>query len=162
MPISDEEIQSHLSNENTPAPLREAYEALKGQLESERTSRTDLEKRMAFKDAGLTDAPERELFEQSYKGDLTPEAIKEAAAKYPSLIPAAGGTETPAPDNRADLSAIQRIQQASAGAPPNAPMDFGDALERARSPQEWDAIMAQAPPESGIRLKGTVGGSRLV
>ena len=161
MPISDEEIQSHLSDENTPAPLREAYEALKGQLESERASRTQIEREAAFLKAGLADLPHRALFEKTYEGEMNAEAIKEAAKEY-GLVPDPTATTTPTDTNRADLDAIRRTQQASAGAAPEAPMDFGDALDRARSPQEWEAIMAQAPPESGIRLKGTVGGSRLI
>lgn len=147
-------------DQNIRAQLRQNAQ-LQADLDTERASRAELEKRVAFKDAGLTDAPERELFEQSYKGELTAEAIKEAAAKYPSLIPADGGG-TQAPENRTDLDAIRRIQQASNGAPAGAPMDFGDALDRVRTVEEWDAVMASAPPESGIRSRGTIQGSRLI
>lgn len=161
MPISDEEIQTHLSDENTPAPLREAYEALRGQLESERAKNVAVEREAAFLKAGLADLPHRSLFEKTYEGEMNAEAIKEAAKQY-GLVPDPTATTTPTPENRADLDAIRRTQQASSGAPAGAPMDFGDALDRARSPQEWDAIMANAPADSGIRLKGTVGGHRLI
>jgi hypothetical protein len=88
------------------------------------------------------------------------EAIKEAAKQY-GLVPDPNAAH-PAPDNRSDLDAIRRTQQASAGAPPNAPMDFGDALDRARTKEEWEAIMANAPAEAGVQLRATVGGYKLI
>jgi hypothetical protein len=157
--ISEEEIQVHLSDANTPAPLREAYQALKGQLDSERASRTDLERRAAFAEAGLPDVPQRELIERTYEGEMNAEAIREYAAKY-GVVP--GATTPIAPDNRTDLDALRRIQQAGAGAPPVAPMDFGDALDRAQSQDEWNAVMANAPVESGVQLAKTYKGYKFI
>ena len=133
---------------------------LTADLEAERATRTDLERRATFAEANLPDVPERELFLQSYKGDLTVEAIKEAAAKYPTLT----GTAAipPAPENRADLDALRRVAAASNGAPAGAPMDFGDALDRTQSPEQWDAVMRNAPPEAGIVLPRSIRGSRLI
>lgn len=159
--ITDEEyLTSHPEHRELDPAIRAQLRQnaqLQADLESERATRTQLERRAVFAEAALPDVPERELFLESYKGDMTVDAIKEAAAKYPTLA----GTAV-VPENRADLDALRRIGQASAGATPNAPMDFGDAISRARSPEEWNAIMAQAPPEAGIRLKGTVAGHRLV
>ena len=159
--ISDEERQSHLSDENTPAPLRDAYNALKGQLESERASRTQIEREAAFLKAGLADRPHRALFEKTYEGEMNAEAIKEAAKEY-GLVPDPNAVITPPPVDRSGLDAIRRTQQASSGAATDAPMDFGDALDRVRTVAEWNAVMANAPAETGIRLQGTVGGHRIV
>lgn len=144
---------------NIRAQLRQNAQ-LQADLESERASRTQLERRAAFAEAGLPDVPERELFLESYKGELTVEAIKEAAGKYPTLTNGAPTNTTP--DNRADLDAIRRTQQASQGAPTTAPMDFGEALDRARSQEEWNEVMANAPAESGIKLARTHQGYRIV
>lgn len=143
---------------NIRAQIRQNAQ-LQADLETERATRTQLERRAAFLEAGLSDLPHRELFEKTYEGEMNAEAIKAEAAKYGLISGASVDTQ---PDNRADLDAARRIQQASAGSPTGAPMDFADALARARSPQEWDAVMAQAPVEAGIRLKGTVAGNRLV
>jgi hypothetical protein len=134
-------------------------DGLKAELDAERATRTSLEKRAAFAEANLTDLPHRELFEKTYEGEMTAEAIRTEAEKYGLVGTAA---TPPAPENRADLDALRRVQAASAGAPPNAPMDFGEALDRATNIQEWEAVMAQAPPEAGVRLRGTYQGSRLI
>lgn len=163
-PISDEAyLEQHPEHRELDPAIRAQLRQnaqLTADLESERATRTQLERKAVFGDAGLPDVPERELFMESYKGDMTVEAIKEAAAKYPTLTSTAATTT--APDNRADLDAIRRVQTASAGAVPDAPMDFGDALDRAQSKEEWAAIMANAPAEAGIATPRTVQGSRLI
>ncbi len=164
-PISDEDfVAQHPEHAgldpNIRAQLRQNAQ-LTADLEAERATRTELERRATFAEANLPDVPERELFLQSYQGDLTVEAIKEAAAKYPTLAGTAA-TPPPAPENRADLDALRRVAAASNGAPAGAPMDFGDALDRAQSPEHWDAIMANAPPEAGIVLPRSVRGSRII
>ena len=161
--ISDEE---YLAQNPTHRDLDPAIRAqlrqnaqLAADLESERATRTQLERENAFGKAGLADLPHRALFEKTYEGEMTTEAIRAAAEQYGLT----GTAPVITSDNRAaDLDALRRVQQASAGAPPNAPMDFGDALDRAQSPQEWEAIMANALVEAGVRLPRTVQGSRLI
>lgn len=162
--ISDEEylVQHPEHRELDPnirAQIRQNAQ-LTADLEAERAARLESEKRSTFAEAGLSEHPARELLERAYEVGMTADQLKEQATKYGLLQ--GGDAGTSAPDNRADLEAIRRTQQASQGAPTGAPMDFGDALDRARSQEEWSAVMAQAPPESGIRLKGTADGYRIV
>lgn len=166
--ITDEEyLAQHPEHRELDPAIRHRLritEQLQADLDSERASRTQLERRAAFLEAGLADLPHRELFEKSYEGEMNAEAIREAAGKY-GLIPDPNApiqNTNAAPDNQADLDALRRTQQASQGAPAGAPMEFADALARASTRQEWDAVMANAPAESGIRLKGSVQGHRLV
>ena len=160
--ISDEEIQAHLADESTPAPLRAAYEVLRGQLEAERAKNVATERRAAFAEAGLPDSPVRALFEKTYEGEMTAEAIKAAAEPYGLTGTPAAPAQTPPAEDRSGLEALRRVAAASNGAPAGAPMDFGDALDRAQSPEHWDAIMANAPPEAGIVLPRSVRGSRII
>lgn len=142
---------------NIRAQLRQNAQ-LQADLEAERASRTELERRATFAEAGLSDHPARELLERAYESGMTAEDLKGTAEKYGLL----GSESAVIPENRTDLDAIQRVQQASSGAVTGAPMDFGDAIDRARSNEELDFILSQAPPEAGIRLRGTIQGSARV
>lgn len=158
--ISDEEIQAQLADESTPAPLRAAYEVLKGQLEAERAKNVATERRAAFAEAGLPDSPVRALFEKTYEGEMTAEAIKAAAEPYGLTgTPAA---QTPAPEDRSGLEALRRVAAASNGAPAGAPMLLEDAIDRAQGPEQVMAVIRNAPPEAGISLPRSVNGSRLI
>jgi hypothetical protein len=164
--ISDEEyLAQHPEHRELDPAIRQRLRItaqLEADLVAERTAREQLQRAATFREAGLADLPVRELFEKTYEGEMTVEAIRVEAEKY-GLLQTSAAVTAPAPaDNRAELEALRRTQQASAGAPPNSAMDFGDALDRARSVEEWEAIMVQAPPEAGVRLRGTVAGSRLI
>ena len=162
--ISDEEFTAQHPeyaglDSNIRAQIRQNAQ-LTADLEAERATRTSLERRAAFAEAGLADVPHRELFEKSYEGEMTAEAIRAEAEKYGLT-----GTQTPPPppvEDRSGLDALRRVAAASNGAPAGAPMLLEDAMDRARSPQELDAIIANAPPEAGIALPRSVRGSRLI
>lgn len=154
--ISDEEyLTLHPEHSNLDPNIRAQMRqntSLQAEVETERAARISLERRVAFAEAGLPDHPARELIEKTYEGEMTADAIREYAAKYGV---SADTATAPVLDNRADLDALRRSQQAGTSAAPTTTMDFGDALSRARSPEEWNAIMQQAPPEAGVKLKAT-------
>lgn len=169
--VSDENVRAALADENTPAPLRDAYEALRTQLESERASRTALERETAFARAGLADLPHRTLFEKSYEGDMTVEAIRSEAAKY-NLLPTA---DAPQQDGRpptqadiddalmGDLEAMRRV--GAAGTPATAPQgpSFDERISQVRSKEEWDAVVRQYGSDVGIAtVKTSKFGHRIV
>ena len=161
--ISDEEFAAQHPeyaglDPNIRSQIRQNAQ-LTADLEAERATRTSLERRAAFAEAGLADVPHRELFEKSYEGEMTAEAIRAEAEKYGLT-----GAQTPPPaqEDRSGLDALRRVAAASNGAPAGAPMLLEDAMDRARSPQELDAIIANAPPEAGIALPRSVRGSRLI
>lgn len=137
--------------------LRQADQLVED-LKTERLARMALEKRNAFAEAGLPPSPLRDLIQDKYEGELTPDAIKAFAATY-DLVPAStGGTPDP------DTDAMRRIGGATAGTPtpPGAVEAFEDKLFRARNAKEFDAILADAPPEIGVRGPRRYQGSRVI
>jgi hypothetical protein len=91
----------------------------------------------AFDKARLPDdVPGIKFFRDNYKGDLTPEAIAEAAAQH--------GFIQPATDVTADRAAQQRIAQSAAGVTDVPPADYTvgmrEAASKAPPGQEGQAI----------------------
>lgn len=142
------------------AGVRQYIDKVKADLQTERENRLALERRTVFAEAGLSEHPAKELLEKAYEEGMTADALKEAAAKYGLL--GDGAAKPPADDNRADLDAIRRTQQASQGAPGATPMEFGDALDRVQTREQWDYVMRNAPADARIRLSRTAGGYRIV
>ena len=134
-------------------------EQLRTDLNEERQARMALEKRNAFAEAGLPASPLRDLLTEKYDGELTADAIKAYAATF-DLVPSATTTKPADPS----LDAARRIAGATAGAgtPPGAVEAFEDRLFGSRTAQEFDAILADAPPEIGVRGPKTVQGYRVI
>lgn len=86
--------------------------------------------------AGI-DHPGLTYFKDGYKGDLTPEAIRQAAveAGFGQREPEIGDTKA-APPQAPDLAAHQRMAAAQAGAAPPPPFDPIEAMAKANSPEE--------------------------
>ena len=133
---------------------------LEQDLAQERQARMDLEKRNAFAEAGLPASPLRDLIQKEYTGELNADAIKTYAAQY-NLVPQ---STTTAPAGSPNLDAERRVAGATAGAgqPPDATAAFEDRLFAARTPKEFDAILADAPSDLGIALPRTYQGSRVI
>jgi hypothetical protein len=96
-----------------------------------------LRREQAFDKARLPDdVPGINFFRENYKGDLSPEAIKEAAAQH--------GFIQPATDETADRQAQQRIAQSAAGVSDVPPADYTvgmrEAAAKAQPGQEGQAI----------------------
>ena len=134
-------------------------EQLRTDLAEERQARMALEKRNAFAEAGLPASPLRDLLTEKYDGELTADAIKAYAATF-DLVPSATTTKPADPS----LDAARRIAGATAGAgtPSGAVEAFEDRLFGARTAQEFDAILADAPPEIEVRGPKTVQGYRVI
>jgi len=100
------------AEDQTPKGLRKAANRAK-QLERELN---ELKRKVAFAEAGIaTDDPKMRYFIKGYEGEMTAEAIKQAALEAGFLH-----TEQPQqqadPTLEADASAQQRVMSASAGA----------------------------------------------
>ena len=98
-----------------------------------------LRREQAFDRAKLPDdVPGINFFRENYKGDLSPEAIKEAAAQH--------GFIQPAVDDTADRDAQQRMSQSAAGVAHTPQTDWQAgmraAAEKAPRGQEGQAIAA--------------------
>lgn len=92
--------------------------------------------------AGI-DHPGLSYFKNGYQGDLTPEAIRQAALEAGF----ARGDTTPAPQAPqqaplpADLAAHQRMAAAQAGAAPPPPFDLNEAIAKAKNSEEVMALI---------------------
>lgn len=101
--------------------------------------------------AGI-DHPGLTYFKSGYQGDLTPEAIRQAAIEAgfgrEGTEPAPSQpTTTPQP---ADLAAHQRMAAAQVGAAPPPPFDPIEAIAKANSPEEVMAIVEAHGEKYGV------------
>lgn len=92
--------------------------------------------------AGI-DHPGLTYFRDGYKGDLTPEAIRQAAieagfghADPDPATPAPAGTPAPS-----DLAAHQRMAAAQAGAAPPPPFDLAEEIAKTKNSEEVMALI---------------------
>lgn len=103
------------------------------------------QRELAFVKAGVDlSAPVTKYFVKGYDGELTPEAIR-AAAEEANLIPK---TETPT-ENKPETEAWNRLQQLSKRAErTEPPVDWTSRINQAKSPEEVQALLAQARQEA--------------
>lgn len=102
---------------------------------------TNLEREAAFARALGTaaDDPAAKYFVKGYDGELTVEAIREAALEARVLSP-----PSKEQSSSPDLTAHDRISAASAGAGENAPPDLVAEINAAKSPEEVLDILEEA------------------
>ena len=95
---------------------------------------------LAFVKAGIDPiAPMTKYFVKAYDGDLSPDAIRQAAVEAQLISPP---DSTPSAD---EAMAWQRTQKIAAGSQTALPaVDWNRRLEEARSPQEVEQILAEA------------------
>lgn len=96
------------------------------------------------------DHPGLSYFRDGYKGDLTTEAIRQAAieAGFGHADPEPQPTsDTPQPS---DLAAHQRMAAAQAGAAPPPPFDPIEAMNKATTPEEVMAIVEAHGEKYGV------------
>lgn len=114
------EYQDRIEKENRK--LREENETKDAKL----ARATQAEREVAFLKAGAnTDNPTVQLILETYKGDLTPEAIKVELEKH-DLIPTSEKE-----DVKAELNALGEVSRASTGATSATPLS---AIEEIRRP----------------------------
>lgn len=101
------------AEDQTPKGLRKAANRAK-QLERELN---ELRRKVAFAEAGIaTDDPKMRYFIKGYEGEMTAEAIRQAALEAGFLQPEQPQQQAADPGMEADASAQQRVMSASAGA----------------------------------------------
>lgn len=141
-------MDSNIDNdfdEQEPAknPLRERMKQLESEnaaLKAKADEAAKLEREFAFVKAGIDpNTPMAKYFMKGYEGELTVEAIKEAAIEAKLL-----GTEQP---NVAvqEQSAWDRTNQAAAGhTAGEAPVDYAAKIAGAESPAELEKWLTEA------------------
>jgi len=95
---------------------------------------------LAFVKAGIDlTAPASKYFVKGYDGELSPDAIRDAAVEAQLISPP---DSTP---SREEANAWQRTAKIAAGTQTTQPpVDWTQRLNDARSPQEVDSILAEA------------------
>jgi len=127
-------------------PVRARMRELEQQVKAFEAKAKEAEaatRELAFVKAGVDpDSAAAKYFVKGYDGELTPEAIR-AAAEEASLIP------SQKKEVAAEQQAWNRVAQASrAGETSDAPVDFVQRFNNAKSADEVMALLAQARAEA--------------
>jgi hypothetical protein len=124
------------------ARMRELEQQVKA-FEAKAIEAEAAQRELAFVKAGVDpDSAAAKYFVKGYDGELTPEAIR-AAAEEASLIP------SQKKEVAAEQQAWNRVAQASrAGETSDAPVDYVQRFNNAKSAEEVMALMAQARAEA--------------
>lgn len=149
----DDQSNDQTNDQNSPNWRRD-LEA-KARKADELEAQVETLKREAVFSSALSgiDHPGLGYFKDGYKGDLTPEAIREAAmnagfaSAETSTPPAATPTTTP---TAPDLAAHQRMAAASVGSAPPPPFDPHEAIANAKNPEEVMAIVEAHGEKYGV------------
>lgn len=125
-------------------PLRKVNKEMEKELKALRKEREELlaaKKENTFIKAGIDPTDARfKYFLKGYDGDLTPEAIREAAIEAQLIAPPSPVNATS--DEQAAWSRTAQVAAGSQTAQP--PIDWQARIDAAESPQEIEAILAEA------------------
>ena len=146
MSESDFEFEDEAQDQATRNPVRARMRELEQQVKAFEAKAKEAEaatRELAFVKAGVDpDSAAAKYFVKGYDGELTPEAIR-AAAEEASLIP------SQKKEVAAEQQAWNRVAQASrAGETSDAPVDFVQRFNNAKSADEVMALLAQARAEA--------------
>ena len=116
-------------------------EAKNKELEAKLLQATEAQRKLAFVEAGVDlNAPVSRYFVKAYDGEMTAEAIRQAAQEA-NLI----GVTQVKPDIQAEQNAWNRIQRASrASEQSDGPVDWNTKIQNAKNQDEVMQILAQA------------------
>ena len=146
MSESDFEFEDEAQDQATRNPVRARMRELEDRnkaLEAQAKEAEAAKRELAFVKAGVDpDSAAAKYFVKGYDGELTAEAIR-AAAEEASLIP------SQKKEVAAEQQAWNRVAQASrAGETSDAPVDFVQRFNNAKSADEVMALLAQARAEA--------------
>lgn len=127
-------------------PLRDRMKQLEtenAELKAKASEASAAARELAFVKAGVDpSSPMAKYFVKGYEGDLTPEAIREAALEA-QLI-----RDDKAEQVRQEAGTWQRSNEIAAGSSGEPPVDFLDRINQAKSPAEVEQLLAQAKAQS--------------
>ena len=146
MSESDFEFEDEAQDQATRNPVRARMRELEDRnkaLEAQAKEAEAAKRELAFVKAGVDpDSAAAKYFVKGYDGELTPEAIR-AAAEEANLIP------SQKKEVAAEQQAWNRVAQASrAGETSDAPVDYSQRINAAKSSDEVMALLAQARAEA--------------
>jgi hypothetical protein len=130
-------------NENVQNPVRARMKQLEketAELRKQVAEAQSAQRELAFVKAGIDPlAPMAKYFVKGYEGDMTPDAIRQAAVEAQLISPP---DSTPSADEAQAWQRTQKIAAGSQTAQP--PVDWNRRISEARSPQEVDQILSEA------------------
>ena len=137
----DSEYQTEDSDTRNPVRARmKQLEKETADLRKQVAESESAKRELAFVKAGIDPAsPMSKYFVKAYDGELSPEAIREAAVEAQLISPP---DSKPSADEANAWSRTAKIGAGSQTAQP--PVVWSRRLNEARSPQEVDAILAEA------------------
>lgn len=146
MSESDFEFEDEAQDQATRNPVRARMRELEDRnkaLEAQAKEAEAAKRELAFVKAGVDpDAAAAKYFVKGYDGELTVEAIR-VAAEEANLIP------SQKKEVAAEQQAWNRVAQASrAGETSDAPVDYSQRINNAKSSEEVMALLAQARAEA--------------
>lgn len=146
MSESDFEFEDEAQDQATRNPVRARMRELEDRnkaLEAQAKEAEAAKRELAFVKAGVDpDSAAAKWFVKGYDGEITAEAIR-AAAEEASLIP------SEKKEVAAEQQAWNRVAQASrAGETSDAPVDYSQRINNAKSSDEVMALLAQARAEA--------------
>ena len=134
---------SDMEETNTRNPVRARMKELEKEAAELRKQIADAEtakRELAFVKAGIDpNSPMSKYFMKGYDGELSPEAIRQAAVEAQLISPPEA---TPTQVEAAGWQKIAKIAAGSQTAQP--PVDWNQRLLNAESPREVEAILAEA------------------
>lgn len=134
---------SDMEETNTRNPVRARMKELEKEAAELRKQVADAEtarRELAFVKAGIDpNSPMSKYFMKGYDGELSPDAIRQAAVEAQLISPPEA---TPTQVEAAGWQKIAKIAAGSQTAQP--PVDWNQRLANAESPREVEAILAEA------------------
>ena len=136
----EEDVKDQVERNPVRAQLRN-LEAKNKELEAKLLQATEAQRKLAFVEAGVDlNAPVSRYFVKAYDGEMTAEAIRQAASEA-NLI----GVTQVKPDTQAEQNAWNRVQRASrASEQSDGPVDWNAKIQNAKNQDEVMQILAQA------------------
>ena len=139
----DDSIDFDETQDSGRNPLRERMKQLEAEnatLREQAASASEAARKLAFVEAGVDPSlPVAKYFMKGYDGELTPEAIRQAAIEAQII------SDRQAAQVRQEAAAWQQTTQAAAGnTTGEAPIDIVTRISNAKSQQEVEMLLAEA------------------
>lgn len=139
----DDSIDFDETQDSGRNPLRERMKQLEAEnaaLREQAASASEAARKLAFVEAGVDPSlPVAKYFMKGYDGELTPEAIRQAAIEAQIL------QDRKAAQVAQEAQGWQMTTQAAAGnTTGEAPVDFVTRIQNAKSQQEVEMLLAEA------------------
>lgn len=148
-----DDVEEDQNPTSGPKALRDAYEAEKTrrlQAEQALAEAEEARRKLALIEAGIDlKSPTGQLFADAYKGDLTQEAIAEAAARYGVIAPPAQSVTVP-PQEQQAWSGMAQTNAGAGSVDALTPSDM-DRLKQARTPSEIEALVREINERGQLR-----------